>query len=366
MPGPVKRWVEGARPKTLPAALVPVLVGASLAATTPIHGWWFAYAPLSGATTVPTTTLGLRFPDWLQSEFTHLNWIRLLLTAIVALSLQIGVNYANDYSDGIKGTDADRVGPLRLVGSGLVPAATVKRAALLCFAVAAVAGLILAAATSWWLIAIGAAAILSAWGYTGGPKPYGYLGLGELFVFIFFGLVATLGTVYIQIGTIPGHAWLAATAVGFASVALLEANNIRDVTGDTAAGKKTLAVRLGRARSSWLYLGAEAMVALGIIATAVWSGTLSHATRIVVSPNFTPCTGKGCGDAMVTAVPQQSWWPLLGLLGLVGLRKVVGLVRSPAEGRALLPLLGATGKAQLRTGLLFSLGIVLTAAHWPY
>jgi 1,4-dihydroxy-2-naphthoate octaprenyltransferase len=342
VPGPVKRWVEGARPKTLPAALVPVLVGAALAGAIGQRPR-FGHALMQLAP--PTTTLGLHFPDWLQAEFIRLNWVRLLLTMIVALALQVGVNYANDYSDGIKGTDEVRVGPLRLVGSGLVPAKVVRNAALLSFAVACVAGLILAAATSWWLVAIGASAVLAAWGYTGGPKPYGYLGLGELFVFIYFGLVATLGTVYLQVGNLPAAAWFAAISVGFLSVALLEANNLRDVSGDTLANKRTLAVRLGRARGAWLYLGAFGPVKLGILATAWWffsKNTSLHGASAVAG-----------------------WWPLLGLFGLISLVKVVQLVLSPAEGRALLPLLGATGKAQLRTGMLFALGIVLTQAHWP-
>ncbi len=342
VPGPVKRWVEGARPKTLPAALVPVLVGAALSGVVGPRQFVGAASPNFAPA---TTTLGLKFPDWLQAEFARLNWARLLLTMIVALALQIGVNYANDYSDGIKGTDEVRVGPLRLVGSGLVPAKVVRNAALLSFAIACIAGLLLAASTSWWLVAIGASAVLAAWGYTGGPKPYGYLGLGELFVFIYFGLVATLGTVYIQVGHLPAAAWFAATAVGFLSVALLEANNLRDVTGDTKANKRTLAVRLGRARGSWLYLLAFGPVKIGILVTAWWF--FAHNAKL-----------HGASAA-------AGWWPTLSLVGLVGLVGVVKLVLSPAEGRALLPLLGATGKAQLRTGILFAIGIVLTQAHWP-
>jgi 1,4-dihydroxy-2-naphthoate octaprenyltransferase len=255
------------------------------------------------------------------------------------------VNYANDYSDGVKGTDEARVGPLRLVGSGLVPPKRVRLAAVLCFALACGAGIILAASTSWWLVAIGASAVLAAWGYTGGPKPYGYLGLGELFVFIYFGLVATVGTVYIQLGHLRAPVWFAATAVGALSVALLEANNLRDVTGDRASNKRTLAVRLGRARGAWLYLLAFAPVKLGIIATALWFAANN--------------------DSLTGASGGAGWWPLLGLIGLFSLLSVVRLVLSPAEGRSLLPLLGATGKAQLRTGLLFGIGIVLTQAHWP-
>lgn len=340
VPGPVRRWVDGARPKTLPAALVPVIVGAALSGAVGRNR--VGISPLS---TPSTTTLGLRFPDWLQAEFARLNWVCLALTMVVALALQIGVNYANDYSDGIKGTDEARVGPLRLVGSGLVPAKVVRSAALLSFAIACIAGLFLAAATSWWLVAIGASAVLAAWGYTGGPKPYGYLGLGELFVFVYFGLVATLGTVYIQVGHLVAADWFAAIAIGFLSVALLEANNLRDVTGDTAANKRTLAVRVGRARGAWLYLGAFVPVKLGILATSWW---------------FFAHQGSLYGASSLAG-----WWPLLGLVGLFSLWSIVSLVRSPAEGRALLPLLGATGKAQLRTGLLFAIGIVLTQGHWP-
>lgn len=364
--GPVARWVEGARPKTLPAAMVPVLVGAALSMVLHRRMFWTTSAPLgSGIHPFPATTIGLRFPTWLQVDLDHLNWVRLGLTVVVALALQVGVNYANDCSDGVKGTDANRVGPLRLVGSGLVPAATVKRAAFLCFGVAAVAGLALAAATSWWLLAIGATAILSAWGYTGGPKPYGYLGLGELFVFVFFGLVATLGTVYLQTGGLPAAAWPAAVAVGFSSVALLEANNLRDVTGDTAANKRTLAVRLGRARGAWLYLGSWVVVAAGIVATACAMALVDPSVHGGFVTRVHCRVGEGCTAIASHGARADAWWVLLGLLGLVGLRSVVHLVRSPAEGRALLPLLGATGKAQLRTGLWFALGILVTSAHWP-
>jgi 1,4-dihydroxy-2-naphthoate octaprenyltransferase len=266
----------------------------------------------------------------------------------------------------VKGTDQNRVGPLRLVGSGLVPAARVKRAAFACFGVAALSGLCLASATSWWLLAIGAAAILAAWGYTGGPKPYGYLGLGELFVFVFFGLVATVGTVYLQTGSTPLVAWVAGAAAGFASVALLEANNLRDVAGDTVANKRTLAVRLGRARGAFLYLGAWVLVALGIVVTAALlaSRNAHHvvAAAVPACPGGHPCTVVRMGNRPLGV---HAWWALLGLVGMLGLGRIVRLVRSDAEGRALLPLLGATGKAQLRTGLLFALGIIIATAHWP-
>ena len=208
-------WVAGARPRTLPAAVVPVAVGAGCAA---------------GA--------GASFGD-------EVVWWRVAAALVVSLLLQVGVNYANDYSDGVKGTDDVRVGPMRLVATGTASAGSVKRAALATLLAAAVVGLVLAAATTWWLIAVGAVAILAAWGYTGGPKPYGYLGLGELFVFVFFGLVATVGTTYVAIEAVPGITWVAASGVGFLACALLVINNLRDIPTDRAVGKRTLAVRIG-------------------------------------------------------------------------------------------------------------------------
>ena len=174
-----EQWLAGARPRTLPAAVAPVLAGTGVAAFLEAVVWWKA-----------------------------------LLALVVALALQVGVNYANDYSDGIRGTDDDRVGPLRLVGSGTTPAAQVKAAAFAAFGVAALAGLVLAALTTWWLLLVGAAAIAAAWGYTGGARPYGYFGLGELFVFVFFGLVAVVGTTYVQTGTLPLLAWAGGVASG--------------------------------------------------------------------------------------------------------------------------------------------------------
>lgn len=240
-PGPVRRWVLAARPRTLPASLVPVAVGAAL---------------------VRPATLA---------------WGSTALCAAVAVLLQVGTNYANDYADGVRGTDEARVGPFRLTASRLVPAPRVRDAAWTCFAAAGAAGLILAARTSWWLVPVGVTAVLAGWLYTGGPRPYGYYGFGELFVMIYFGFVATVGTAYVQHLRIPSAAWWLGMATGSMACALLEANNLRDAQGDRAAGKRTLVARLGRRRGSWLYaafvvgaalgvaLGGEALVALAVL-----------------------------------------------------------------------------------------------------
>ena len=217
----VKLWVEGARLRTLPLAIAPVALGtATVLATT---------VPLKPALTV--------------------------LALAVALFLQIGVNYANDYSDGIRGTDANRVGPLRLTGSGSTKPQAVKFAAFLFFALAGLAGLAIVLITQqWWLIAVGIACIIAAWFYTGGKSPYGYAGLGELAVFVFFGLVATVGTSYIQVGFLDQTAVLMGAAVGFFASAVLMVNNIRDRENDAKVGKRTLAVKVGRVWSSVLFL----------------------------------------------------------------------------------------------------------------
>ena len=226
-PGPVRRWALAARPRTLPASLVPVAVGASLVRPATLH------------------------------------WTNTALCVVVALALQIGTNYANDFSDGVRGTDGNRVGPFRLTASRLVAASRVRAAAWAWFVVASGAGLWLASRTSWWLVLVGVTAVLAGWFYTGGPKPYGYYGFGELFVMAYFGFVATVGTAYAQHLRIPGEAWWLGLATGSLACALLEANNLRDVEGDQRAGKKTLAARLGRSRASWLYASCVALSAAG-------------------------------------------------------------------------------------------------------
>jgi len=207
-------WISGARLRTLPLAIAPVALGTGAAVVA------------GGA-----------------GEF---HWVRALLALVVAVCLQIGVNYANDYSDGIRGTDNHRVGPARLTGGGAAKPRTVLTVALVFFGLAAVAGLVLVIVSQyWWLLAVGAAAIVAAWFYTGGKKPYGYLGLGELFVFVFFGLVATTGTTYVQVGTVNLESWLSAIAIGLIACAVLMVNNLRDIKPDKVAGKRTLAVWIG-------------------------------------------------------------------------------------------------------------------------
>ena len=253
-------------------------------------------------------------------------WWRLGPALLVSLSLQVGVNYANDYSDGVRGTDAVRVGPVRLVGSGLASASSVKKAALAAFGVAAIAGLAVAAVTSWWLLVVGAAALLAGWGYTGGPKPYGYLGLGEVFVFTFFGLVATAGTSFVVSERINAVGWLAGCAAGCLACALLVVNNLRDIPTDREVGKRTLAVRLGDARTRWLYT---------MLLVAAWALLVAIA---------------------VAGRPLA----LLGLLGMVVAVPAVQAIRGGAKGAELIPVLGATGKVQLVTGLLAAAGIAIS------
>jgi 1,4-dihydroxy-2-naphthoate octaprenyltransferase len=248
---------------------------------------------------------------------------RLLLAAIVALALQIGTNYANDYSDGIRGTDAERVGPIRLVGQSLASPRSVRAAALASFALGGAAGLVLCALSSWWLLVPGLAAVAAGWLYTGGPRPYGYLGLGELFVFVFFGLFATVGSAFVQHGQLNALAWITAVAVGLLATALLEANNLRDIDGDQLSGKRTLAVRLGRRRAGWLYVGSMLGAAGAVVLAAVWRPTT-----------------------------------LLALLGFVTVLAPCRLALSDASGRDLLALLKATGRAQLLIGLLLAIGLV--------
>jgi 1,4-dihydroxy-2-naphthoate octaprenyltransferase len=251
-------------------------------------------------------------------------WTFALLALVVSLALQVGVNYANDYSDGVRGTDEKRVGPLRLVGSGLVAPDVVKRAAFIAFGIAAFTGLLIALATSLWLIVVGAACIGAGWLYTGGPKPYGYMGLGELFVFVFFGLVATCGTMYAVTQHVTQLCIYASVAVGSLAVALLVINNLRDIPGDTEVGKVTLAVRLGDKK-----------------------------TRILYNLLF-----AACGVAIVLCALSRRG-AIVGLLGLVVAVPAIRAVRSGAIGRELIAVLAITGKTQMATGLLLSLGILL-------
>ena len=284
------QWLEGARPRTLPAALAPVFVGTGVAAA------------LDGFRLVPA-----------------------LLALLVALALQVAVNYANDYSDGKRGTDADRVGPMRLVGSGAATPRQVLVAAALSFAVAAVAGLALAALSSWWLVAVGAVSILAAWTYTGGPIPYGYRALGEVFVFVFFGLVAVVGTTFGQTRSLDGLAFAAAVPIGLCSVALLVVNNLRDVHGDAAVGKRTLAVLLGEQRTRVAYTG---------LLVAVFTAIL--------------------------LIGLARPWALLGLLALPLALRPVRTVTSGGRGPVLIGALKDTGQLTLTTGVLLGIGLALS------
>jgi 1,4-dihydroxy-2-naphthoate octaprenyltransferase len=249
-------------------------------------------------------------------------WWRAAAALVVALALQVGTNYANDYSDGVRGTDDARVGPLRLVASGAKPPAQVRAAALGAFALAAVAGLALAAAAGWWLLAVGGACLAAGWLYTGGPRPYGYAGLGELFVFVFFGLVATAGTAFVQTGRLTALAGASAVPVGLLAVALLVVNNLRDISGDSSAGKRTLAVRLGEPATRHLY--GACLIAPFVAAAAMAGLRPGAALALVATPMAAP-----------------------------PLRRVVG----GAAGPALVPVLGETGRLQLAFGLLLAIGL---------
>ncbi|MED5600556.1 MAG: 1,4-dihydroxy-2-naphthoate polyprenyltransferase [Actinomycetota bacterium] len=287
----MRRWILGARPRTLPAAVVPVLVGTAVAAGSGII-WWRAAAAL-----------------------------------VVALALQVAVNYANDLSDGLRGTDGpERVGPQRLVGSGLATPQEVRLAMLVAFGVAAMAGLLLAAAVTPWLLLVGVASVAAGWFYTGGPRPYGYLGLGEVFVFVFFGLVATVGSAYVHQRQVPAVAWLAATAVGFLACSLLVVNNLRDRPGDAEVGKRTLAVRLGDRRTRLLYV-------------ALLDGAL--------------VVGSLCAL-------ERRWAALVLGAGILA-GPAVRIVLGGAEGRDLVDVLGRTGRTQLAAGALLALGLALSA-----
>ncbi|MEQ4547307.1 1,4-dihydroxy-2-naphthoate polyprenyltransferase [Nocardioides kribbensis] len=289
-------WIAGARPRTLPAAVSPVLAGTGVAAFVDEAVWWKA-----------------------------------VLALVVSLALQVAVNYANDYSDGIRGTDDDRVGPMRLVGSGAAPAAAVKRAAFLAFGVAGLAGLVLAATTAWWLVAVGLVSIVAAWYYTGGSNPYGYLGLGEVMVFVFFGLVAVVGTTYVQTASLAAGdlaaALAAAVGIGALACAILVVNNLRDIPSDTLAGKRTLAVKLGERRTRRLYVGLVGLAALAVVALA----------------------------ALTT------WWALLGLGFLVVAARGVRTVLGGAVGPGLIPVLASTGAGELAWAVLTAVPLLVLA-----
>ncbi|WP_347351187.1 1,4-dihydroxy-2-naphthoate polyprenyltransferase [Intrasporangium sp.] len=283
------QWIDGARPRTLPAAVSPILVGTGAAYQTG-----------------------------------HVVWSYALLALVVALALQVGVNYANDYSDGIRGTDTTRVGPTRLVGQRLARPSSVKFAAFTFFFFAALSGLALVALSGLWvMIPVGALAILSAWFYTGGSRPYGYLGLGELFVFVFFGLVATLGTMATMTALTPAG-WWGAIGVGSLASALLVANNLRDIPTDRATGKHTLAVRMGDRGSRGFYL---ALVMVAFVMTVLAAATTPFALLAVFAA------------------------PLL----IRPVRAVVG----GAHGRDLVPVLVGTGAFELAWSLLLAVGLAV-------
>ena len=291
-------WVQGARPRTLGASITPVVVGTAAAGV---------------------------FVPW-----------RSVAALLVGLGLQVGVNLANDYHDGVRGVDTrERLGPPRLTSSGLAPARSVLIASLGCVLVAGVSGLALAAATTWWLVPIGALAMLALWLYSGGPRPYAELGLGEVMVFLFFGVMATAGSAYVQAETVPAAAWWASVPMGLLAVAILVANNLRDIPTDAVAGKRTLAVRLGDRRTRTLYrvciVGAFAAIVLGTLVDVLDEGS-------GLSP-----------------------WSLLALaaaVAAVGPFQRVG----QAQGRDLIPVLVATARLQVAFGAAFALGLWIAEA----
>jgi 1,4-dihydroxy-2-naphthoate polyprenyltransferase len=284
-----RQWLAGTRPRTLPAAVVPVLIGTGVA-------------------------LG----------YSRFSWWRALLALVVALALQVGVNFANDYSDGVRGSDAKRVGPVRLVAAGLATPRHVLLAAFSCFFLAGAAGLALAAVTAWWLVAVGAACVAAAWFYTGGPRPYGYHGLGEVFVFAFFGVVAVAGTAYVEMSRFSWLALAASVPAGLLACALLIVNNLRDIGSDTQAGKLTLAVRLGDARTRTGYVLAL-LAPFGFVAGIAF---------------FRPLV-------LITAATLP--------LALLPIRSV----REGAAGPALIRALGQTGRVQLAFGIAFAIGLAV-------
>jgi 1,4-dihydroxy-2-naphthoate octaprenyltransferase len=286
------QWLEGARPRTLPAAIAPVIAGTGAAA-----------------------------------QLDSVMWSRALLALVVGLAMQIGVNYANDYSDGIRGTDAQRVGPLRLVGSGVASPKAVKLAAFASFGVGALTGLVLAALTSWWLILFGIIAIAAGWTYTGGPKPYGYRAMGDISVFLFFGLLAVLGTCYVQAGHLSWPAWAAAIAVGSLACAILMANNLRDIATDITSGKRTLAVLLTDrgARIAYLVL---------MVVPYAMAGALAVTTTV---------------------------WCLLTLVTVPFTARAMRTVLAGTVGRALIPVLRDTGLIEAGYAVLLAVGFAISS-----
>lgn len=283
------QWLEGARPRTLPNAIAPILVGTGAAASLDAVVWWKA-----------------------------------LLSLVVSLALIIGVNFANDYSDGIRGTDDDRVGPLRLVGSGVASPAAVRTAAIASLSVGAIVGLVLVFTTAWWLLLIGAGCLAGAWFYTGGRKPYGYSGFGEIAVFVFFGLVAVLGTEFVQAHRIDWAGVIGAVAVGAFSSAVLVTNNLRDIPTDSVTGKTTLAVRLGDTRTRTLHL------------------------VLMVVPFLASL-------ALVARTP----WALLGLLAVPLAVRSNNPVRGGEQGPGLIPSLRDTGLAMLLWSILSAVALAV-------
>lgn len=291
----MNRWVAGARPRTLPAAIVPVLVGTAVAA--------------NGDLGIGRGVIAWRFGAAL----------------VVALGIQVGTNFANDYSDGVRGTDSEaRVGPVRLVGSGLASPAAVKRAAVASFGVAALAGLSLAIAVTPWLLIVGAVSFAAGWLYTGGPRPYGYYGFGELFVFVFFGLVATMGSAYVQEERLTWLAFGASIPIGMLATALLVVNNLRDIDTDAVAGKRTLAVRIGDRATRTLYV------------------------VLMVGPYVITPVVAGLGGRPIAA---------MSLFAVLLARIPVQRVLEGVKGLALIPVLGETGRVQLAFGVLFAVGL---------
>ncbi|ATD69712.1 MULTISPECIES: 1,4-dihydroxy-2-naphthoate polyprenyltransferase [Gordonia] len=288
------QWIQGARPRTLPNAVAPVVAGVGAA----LHG---------------------------TSGWGGISWWKAVLALVVAVAFIIGVNFANDYSDGVRGTDDDRVGPLRLVGAGLASPGSVKAAAFICFGIGAVCGLVLAIATAWWLVVVGAVCIAGAWFYTGGKRPYGYAGWGEVAVFVFFGLVAVLGTQFVTSDRVDLVGLACAVGVGAVSSSVLVVNNLRDIPTDTESGKITLAVRLGDARTRTLF-------AVLLLTPLMMSAALAFATP----------------------------WALVELLTFPLLWQAYKPVRTGAQGPGLIPSIGTTGKAMLGWAVVTAVALALT------